>query len=611
MNPVTIRNRKPADATGAVETPPSVVKAAAAELARRLGLRQGRLRTINPHHEQLLKAGAKLDLHISRERFEVMLRPEDVGLHSADPNDKAALAAEEAMNSLIDLGTRRQLPERWPSSPEDAKHGPIQDLNAVDDQARYYLTKHSHRTHWGWFVAEGKAECGHCGPLAEPKANLSDHLKAYHEEEYARFVGLATTELGLRHIDISDRTVEDGLVELIDTDEAAFGAFMGRYPLAIGNYDVEGKPGRERGWHFREVIARLEQFKVEYEAVGQRIVDEWDQLMANTRRDYAILGFQNYERLRDHARRLGPQVLEKFETDYGTLEEYVHDFVERMVQGIPSVEQVARSFSFEIETSHIPLSSELELDKLRAERIRTQTVIARTEARVAEAKEAERIRVETAQDRLTAETLEAETRVLAAQTAERVRLARKIEQDLADERKARASEMERSIARQAQKRLEDEVFTFMDTLRANLRGQVYDTVVDALATIQNKDKLSAGSVKGVRGLLDTVSRLDFYNEPDLRAKIEEVAGLLDGKAVDRDERLIAEKLREIGAESRLILMDLDRPPRRSAAAFGIPDGAEDLVQQLARPQRHEGQIEAEPLPLEPERRPVRHEALAI
>lgn len=261
---------------------------------------------------------------------------------------------------------------------------------------------------------------------------------------------------------------------------------------------------------YREWSPENEALRERYLALGREIADGWEALQVEVREDYRALGQQNYRRLRA----LGV-------ADLPAEASWVEAFVERSLAGVPGPEYVAASFTYAWEAEYLPLASLLAEDEARAEGIRAEVASARLE------------------------------------------------------RAARAealSAMERDLLETARRRKEQDLDRFIADVQADLRARIDEVCCDVLASIRRRNgKLPRNSVKQLRGLVDAVGRLKFWDDAELDREMDAIRGLLAAEPRRRSSGAIAQLVERLGAESRVALLELDRSPRRSGREAGMPD----------------------------------------
>jgi hypothetical protein len=262
----------------------------------------------------------------------------------------------------------------------------------------------------------------------------------------------------------------------------------------------------------------------EYLAIGQRIFDQWDELIKDTLVRYNSIALQTYNRLVDQNRRRQTPLelpdLETFRTRY----------LEEMMASIPTPEVARDSFRVTWELTLIPMQRQVAQDRAAAE--------------YAWQKSRETARVE------------AELEMLA---------------DL------KRSEAERAA---------EGIKTFVADLQAAIQGEVFGVVTDALdALTEGSGKLSGNSVRGLRTLVEKVATTKFWDDPELDARMAQLDILASAPAKQRDSEQLAALLRQLGAEARLILSQVDRAPARSTRDIGIPDDVDELETFIRAPRQ--------------------------
>jgi len=106
------------------------------EIAARLGCGPEDIRVrLDATATRLARNGVLVDLKIARERFELRLDAEDLGIKASEPGYR------EFLDEYIRLGRRRLIPVKY-----------LRNLDAVETNARRLLRESSFQTVWGRFV---------------------------------------------------------------------------------------------------------------------------------------------------------------------------------------------------------------------------------------------------------------------------------------------------------------------------------------------------------------------------------------------------------------------------------------------------------------------------
>jgi hypothetical protein len=116
--------------------------------------------------------------------------------------------------------------------------------------------------------------------------------------------------------------------------------------------------GKDDCWLFKEWRAKVDQLSDEYMALGRRVFAQWDDLIKRVASDYAIIGFQNYERLRAAGR-----------NDLGEIEDFIRAFVRRRMAKVPSKQRVLESWKFDVEIGFVPLAMMMAQDQAGAAQV--------------------------------------------------------------------------------------------------------------------------------------------------------------------------------------------------------------------------------------------------
>jgi hypothetical protein len=208
--------------------------------------------------------------------------------------------------------------------------------------------------------------------------------------------------------------------------------------------------------------------------------------------------------------------------------EWVEWYVARQVANVPSAETIAASYTYTWETTRLVLPSEAAADQAKAEAIRLEAL---------------------------------EKARLAAEDAMRADLAR--------------TEAERSL---------EGINRFLADVQEPIQARVYELVTAALAGLASGSTAAQmrGKIMALKNLVDEVRTLVFWESPDLTEKIAQLDALLGVEQKKRSKEDLQAVLRDLGAQARLVLLEIDRPPARSARELGIPVGKVALEKAVRR-----------------------------
>lgn len=150
---------------------------------------------------------------------------------------------------------------------------------------------------------------------------------------------------------------------------------------------------------------------------------------------------------------------------------------------------------------------------------------------------------------------------------------------------AASAQMLDDIRRTEAKKTAEGVQRFVADIQGQIRGAVYDVVVDALDALEQdtNNRLPVGSATKLRNLCTKVSRVMFWDDPDLESRLAEIRALVDVAPDQRDAQAISGALTALGAQSRLVLLELDRAgDRRARPEFDLSDSIDDLTKVARR-----------------------------
>lgn len=205
------------------------------EIANRLGCDPDDIRVrMDATATKLARKGILVELKIARERFELLLGAEDLGIE-AETDDY-----REFMNEYIKLGRRRLIPLSY-----------LKNLDAVETRARRLLKESSFNTAWGYFVP----------------------------------------------------------------------------------YQV-----------YNELRRKLEEIKAEYKSFHDNIIADYDSIRTSTYMKYREAAQEVYRTLQK-------------DSDAWVPDDFVENFVFRVMNAFPSIEEIEGSYKFEINLSFVPVTT--------------------------------------------------------------------------------------------------------------------------------------------------------------------------------------------------------------------------------------------------------------
>jgi hypothetical protein len=139
-------------------------------------------------------------------------------------------------------------------------------------------------------------------------------------------------------------------------------------------------------------------------------------------------------------------------------------------------------------------------------------------------------------------------------------------------------------------------------MQAALRAEVNKMAVDAIKALRGR-KQKAPAVGRLETLVDYIEGMKFWKDADLERNVQQLKSLIATDPKDRSDAKIERTLRQLAAESALMLKQIDWPEVRSGREVDVPDdivGLEEVVRS--------GRVamEAETIGLiEPDEAPVR------
>ena len=402
---------------------------------------------------------------------------------------------------------------------------------------------------------------------AETKMSLEDFGLEPKDERERKAWDAVIKSLGSRRLLPAEVTTEH------DKLENAARALLERYtqPTFMGRFFIAGKAdperGREEGWRYVEWKSVNDKLRDRYFELRDQLNEKFDEYLDAMRAQVAIIGYENYGRLLAAGAELPDD-----------REEWVKRFVQKAMARVPSKDAVYNSFVFETRLQRVKLAAAMAEDQARA----GQIILDR------EALQAE-MAAKNAASWKASEIARAEANAARLVADEEARL--QIEM-------ARAkSQMERDLLEQEFKNVRKDLKQFLTDVVADLHSRVYEVCVDVLEALKRNDgDMPTRSVVELRNLVKALDELNVTDLPSIMQQTSLIRLLL---RTHSDERLSAHTtgvLEEIGTQARLMLLQVGRPPKRSAREVGIPDTVAEI--EFVRRARREAApaVEAQALP---------------
>lgn len=312
---------------------------------------------------------------------------------------------------------------------------------------------------------------------------------------------------------------------------------------------------------YAELREVMDECEAEYMTVCQQIVDNYDKVVEQVKREYRRMGGSTYGRLR----KLNPKSLLKpglpssadanDERNLIEVADYVTDFVKRIESHIPTAEQIKDSFSFGIELFYIPLPDLLAEEEAAARLIQER-------ATTAAAEEAARRDLIREQKRLEQYKLDAERQREYAQT--------RAAESAAAAKERMMRDMYQDVIAQARRQKEHLIDGFLADIQGQLTSTIYDACTSVLGYIADEGKLHPRKVVQLKKMIEQVKALNFFEDQDAEAMIRRVQAEMNKPNADRDLGELEEKLRDIAIITRQTLIGIGETPR-SARDMGVPD----------------------------------------
>lgn len=258
------------------------------------------------------------------------------------------------------------------------------------------------------------------------------------------------------------------------------------------------------------------EYQARYFAVRDQIVAFYDDIMSKQLDEYAEAARVAYKR----RNRLQPG--QDLDYRYLPQDRFVEDYMARLRLLIPTKEQIAASFAYEVELAYIPLPSLLAADQQNAAEIACAT--------------------------------EAERRKLAALEA-----------------------MNREVIEQAKAQKELLVDGFLADITRQLRAMIYDAVTAVSDATAKNGYLHPRSVTQLQNLVAQIERLNFIGDRDAEVMVERLRSLASKTTADRDPAELQQALNDVATVTRASLLALG--DGRTSRAQALPDSvpAEELT----------------------------------
>jgi hypothetical protein len=146
------------------------------------------------------------------------------------------------------------------------------------------------------------------------------------------------------------------------------------------------------------------------------------------------------------------------------------------------------------------------------------------------------------------------------------------------------TEMERDVLKGAAHQFELGLFQFMSDVRGELTSLIFNVVADCLtAADKNSGSLPRNSSKQLKNLVEKVEGLQFWDDATLTKQMSDITSMMDVPSGKRSAKEVQTVLQGIGAEARLLLIELDRPIERRSRHLGIPETEEALKEIVRQP----------------------------
>jgi hypothetical protein len=284
---------------------------------------------------------------------------------------------------------------------------------------------------------------------------------------------------------------------------------------------------------FRELLAKHEEA---YYTVRDEIVANYPAIKKQVLSDYVQAARSAY-RILHH---LDPEVLSEREKLREVV--YLAGVRHRVRKMLPTVDQIKKSFAFEIDQMYIDLPSLAgEDDGGQGEQMCTIKDVTEEEQR--------------------------ELRWRQWGTKDRQEMMRIMNEE---------------VVRDARQQKEERIDAFFTKVVTQLRGLLYEATTNVLASLKKNERLQPRSVVQLRTLVENLQLLNFYGDKDVERAMKLIENLVDRERSDRDIGLIEQRLGEIALVMRSTLLPLEyefREEREDA------EEAAEWIEKLGLPSR--------------------------
>lgn len=354
-------------------------------------------------------------------------------------------------------------------------------------------------------------------------------LVALHVHRYRAKVGVTLDDLGIAP---ESREEREALLRTLDLGQR----LLLPKEVILRSQEIEG---RCRQWlvknSFKTVwgqfihVSRYQVWREQH----LKIVEQYLELADEIERTFPTLLAQ----VRNDYTAIGNQVYERVKAST-TLERsaWVDAFVNRAVAGLPTARSIRDSFQITYDVKVIPPQAAVIADRLEGERL-----------------------------------------VMEARAKAQLRAREQMDADL-----------QLTQAREAAGGIQQ----FVEDIQAQIRGEIYDTVIAALEALRNdQGRMPRGTTQRIKTMCDMVTNLVFWDDKDLKRKVDDLRDLCEVTAAQRDVDAVERSLRQLGNEARLVLLEIQRQPERSLRALEegqaqpAPSSTTPAVTPMASPRR--------------------------
>lgn len=275
--------------------------------------------------------------------------------------------------------------------------------------------------------------------------------------------------------------------------------------------------------------ADIETLKSEYFALRDEILDQYDEIKAETRGSYREFAYEVFRLIRK-------------DTYYNPTDEEVERFVQSAMSHFPTEKEIYSSFYVTLTVGVVETTEFLSSQEARLRLIREREKTYRDELALIERQLAEdsRVQVEHERHRLLVEKEEAKTKLMRLQAEQKA-----VEEAVAIKREEYMPMMEQVFA----------------DLAGAVHGIVYDAVSKVTQALKTNGELRGADTRSLGNLAEKVRNLAINPEPQVERWLEKIQAIVDTPQKHRNQEDVREALYNIRTEASKVILSLGCTPR--------------------------------------------------